>query len=47
MSKRMTPLEGGAPTTRIDAIVPPSSDLFAVGTVLNDTYEIRDRKSVV
>jgi len=43
MSKRMTPIEGGAgaPTTRIDAVVPPTRDLFEVGDVLNDTYEIR------
>ena len=40
MSKRMSPFDG-APTARLDAVVQPSGDLFEVGNVLNDTYEIR------
>jgi serine/threonine protein kinase len=41
MSKRMTPHQGGAPTARMDAVVAPTRDLFEIGDVLNDTYEIR------
>jgi eukaryotic-like serine/threonine-protein kinase len=30
-----------APTTRMDAVVPPSGDVFRIGEILGDTYEIR------
>ena len=40
MSSKRAPYES-QPTTRMDAVVAPTQDVFRVGDVLNDTYEIR------
>ena len=40
VSKRPSPFDG-SPTIRIDAVVPPTGNLFEIGAVLNDTYELR------
>jgi len=40
MSTKRSPYESH-PTTRMDAVVAPSQDVFRVGDVLSETYEIR------